>query len=444
MDGLEKVVWAEGVFLGQQHFQVWDRYLEQSSYLRAKGVSPFLWGFLDCKIDQEALANGQFRLKACDVILPDGRLVVFREPAELPLLCDLQTAPTDRVELYLSLPANAAVSGVAGYNGRSQLAAWQAGFVHVADQHDPARVREVMLARPNLVLLRGDEPREQFVSIKVAEVQAAGDGGWRLVENYIPTVCRSAASAALNALIGRVFELLQARVRVLAERRAGYGRLTDFGPSELSQFLLLQTLRPPLAMLQHLRSHPDIHPERLYCELAALLVAVRGFCPEAPDDDTPGYVHADLGATFHRLEAMLRAALAEAVPSQMAGYKFRRENDALYSVDSLDSRLLERSSLFLAVQHDADGLAWVADFARQAKVGGREDIELIISSALPGVGLSHTQRPPSRLPVKSGYEYFRIEARGEFWERACEQQSLALYLPHAFTGAKVELLTVEE
>ncbi len=41
MKDLSKVVWAEGVFLGQQHFQAWDRNLEASPP-RGEGRMPGL------------------------------------------------------------------------------------------------------------------------------------------------------------------------------------------------------------------------------------------------------------------------------------------------------------------------------------------------------------------------------------------------------------------
>lgn len=443
MNATWKVVWAEGVFLGQQHFQLWDQYFEASLQQRTRLQSPFAWGLISASINEDALARGQFRLEACELILPDGRLAAL-DSADEPLVCDLAGAPAERVDIHLGLPTNHSVEGIGGYQSGGRLCAWRATYRNVPDHHDPARVREVMLGSPNLVLLRGDEPREQFAALKLAELVHQGDGHYRLDERFIPSVCRLDAASALEQLLARVNDLVAAKVRVLDERRERFGGVADFGPSELSQFLLLQTLRPALAMLNHLRAHPDLPPERLYCELVKLIAALKSFRPEAGVEDWPGYRHHDLGGVLHRLEDLLRTLLADAVASHLRGLELKREHDALYSVAGIDSRLLERASFFLAVQHDSADPAWVGDFARQVKAGSREDIELIVASALPGVRLVHTQRPPNRLPVKSGYEYFRIEPKGEFWERVLDHHSLGVFLPGAFAKAQVELVTVEE
>jgi type VI secretion system protein ImpJ len=310
--------------------------------------------------------------------------------------------------------------------------------------HDPARTREVLLGRPNLLLLRGDEPREQFLAVKLAELLRQGDGSYALIESFIPPVCRLSAAPALRQLLQAVSDQVGARVRALGERRARFGGVADFGPNELGQFLLLQTLRPALVMLQHFQANSELHPEWLYRELARLVSSLIGFQPEAEVGELPPYAHQDLTATFSRLHAMLRTLLGDVMPAQMSGLKLQRESDALYSTHSIDGQTLDHASLFLAVLFESEDPSWVTDFGRQAKVGAREDIELILSSALGGVRLVHTQRTPNRLPIKSGYEYFRIEPKGDFWARVREHQSLAFFLPGKFTAAKIELLSVDE
>ncbi len=444
MKALHKVVWAEGVFLGQQHFQLWDRYHEANQNLRARTVSPFAWGLIDIDVNAQALANGQLRLERCRAVFPDGRLVGYDAVSDHPLICDLAGAAADRVEVFLALPDNEGVEGIAGYQDKGRLCAWQAAYQEVPDAHDPVRVREVAVGRPNLSLIRGDEPRDQFAVLKIAELTHSGDGVFEPVPNFIPSVCHVDASQSLEAFLQRACDMIGAKVRVLSERRASYGGVADFGPSELGQFLLLQTLRPGLLALQHVQKQPELHPEVLYRELARLCAGLIGFNPEANVPEIPAYNHQDLSGVFAGFEAVLRALLSDVVPARMAGLKLHRESDALLVVEGVDSRQLNRSSFFLAVLHDNDDPTWVSDFARQIKVGAREDIELILSSALPGVRVVHTQRPPNRLPIKSGYEYFRLEPSGEFWNRVKDNQSLAMFLPRAFVKATVDLLTVDE
>ncbi|RFA29845.1 hypothetical protein CAI21_08400 [Alkalilimnicola ehrlichii] len=198
MKGLRKVVWAEGVFLGQQHFQLWDRYLEKYQHLRAKSLSPFNWGILSHRIDSDSLANGQYKLLACDVIFPDGRLVSYEGNADEALSCQLD-ASGDHVEVMLAIPSNDSVSGIAGYQNNSRLGAWAASFDQIPDEHDPARVREVMVGRPNLRLFQTGEPQEHFVSVKLAELVRGVDGAFALNKKFVPPVCHLEAAPAASS-----------------------------------------------------------------------------------------------------------------------------------------------------------------------------------------------------------------------------------------------------
>lgn len=444
MEELKKVIWAEGVFLGQQHFQQWDRYHESQRRMLARTINPFSWGLLSMDYSKEALSNAQFRLKSCEAVFPDGRFVAYDGRYAEPLVCDLTKATGERAAIYLALPDNNGVRGIAGYQEAGGLLAWSAVYEDVPDEHDAARKREVLLGRPNLHLLLDFDGRKDYVAIKLMEVARSGDGGFVPDADFMPAVCRIGASTALVESLRRIHEMVAAKVRILAERRKGFGGIADFGPNELSQFLLLQTLRPALSLLNHFRARPEMHPEPLYRELATLASALVSFRPDAQVSGVPPYAHHSPHEVFPQLESMLQALLADVMPQPMAGLKLERETDALYHASGVGGRVLDRCSLFLAALHESDDPGWIAMFGRQVKVGAREDIEMIVGSALTGVRLVHTQRPPNRLPIKSGYEYFRVEPRGEFWERVEEHQTLSVFLPRDFMNTRIELVAVEE
>lgn len=443
MTDFQRVVWAEGVFLGQQHLQLWDQCQFSDRVTREWALQPFPWGVIDFGYDSEALSRGELRVQRCECLLPDGRLLRYR-PAS-PDEARRATLPQQRqrTPVYAGLPRDDSASGLAGYHERAGQSGWEVAYQEVADQHDPGRLREVAVARPNLALLLGNETNDQVLAIKVGELVPTGEADWTFDESVIPPVCQIGSSQALMDLLRRLEERIAARVRILDERRERLGSVSDFGPSDLAQFLLLQTLRPAQAELSHYISHRNTHPEAVFATLNRLIAAMRPFQPAASTETAPAYEHDELGATFSACERVLTAILSEAVPYRMTGLNLVEESPALRVARDFDTEQLRRASLFLAVRIDADAPSWVNDFTVQAKIGAREDIESILASALPGVTIVHVQRPPNRLPVKSGYEYFRIESGGDFWERIIEHQSLALFLPRGFTGAEVEIVTVE-
>ncbi len=445
MDALRKVIWAEGMFLGQQHFQLWDRYYETYQSLQVRSLSPMGWGVISLDIDEEALENSRFRIRRCQVIFPDGRLVSYDAADGPPLAMELEGGISRNVEIHLCLPANRSASGINGYQDHGQLCSWAVDYQRVPDENDPSREREVMLGRPNLMLLSGEESRENFTWLKLAEVRSEGDGVYTVVPDYIPPIARIGASPRLRDYLQRMIELFSAKVRTLNDRRRQQSATTaGFGHSDLSNFLILQTLSGGLPLLQHFQENDDLHPERLYTLLARVVGALTPFSFEIDVHRIPRYRHHDLAGVFGELETLVRGLVDVAMPTNLDVLQLQRESDTLLSVDNIDSQLLAGSSFYLAVLSDSDDPMWVTHFERMVKAASRADIEMVVASALPGLRIAHTQRPPSNLPIKSGYEYFHIEPRGEFWDRVLEERTLALFLSRDFTSVKLELLTVQD
>jgi len=67
-----RVVWSEGMFIGTQHFQQHDRYLENLIDARSRPLSAGAWGFSELLIDQGLLAQGKLAIVSARGLLPDG------------------------------------------------------------------------------------------------------------------------------------------------------------------------------------------------------------------------------------------------------------------------------------------------------------------------------------------------------------------------------------
>ena len=143
----QKIVWAEGLFLGQQHFQQWDRVFQRELQQRSQLTTPHCWGLVSLNLLEEALEMGQCRLESITAILPNGQWVVHDSQRDGgPLLCDL-TAGGDRVDVWLALPDNDRVAGINGYREQGRLCAWRADYQEVADEHDPVPVKSSSASR---------------------------------------------------------------------------------------------------------------------------------------------------------------------------------------------------------------------------------------------------------------------------------------------------------
>lgn len=446
MKAHRKVVWAEGIFLGQQHFQQWERYFEDVHVTAQRALHPFGWGLISHVYDDESLERGIFRLRSCAAIFPNGVVANYVETEDGPLTYDLGRSGELEVDLYLCLPANRQVAGVLGYRDH-RLPAWVVDYRTVEDDNDPEREREVAVAKANLMILTGSDSLDNVSNLHLAKIISLGDGRYRIADTHIPPSVHIGTSPLLRKQSQRLVELIEAKSRLISER-LGDGASRDLTHGELSGFLLLQTLRRALPEFRHMAKNPDTHPERLYLALARMVEELGTFGLSsdegAPIADVPAYQHDNLGEVFSVLDRMLLQRIEQGTPSKSAQIRFNRASDNQYEADSIDSRVLTDSGFYLAVFSEMEGTDWISAFARQAKVSSRSTIGMVIASALPGVRLIHTQRPPSKLSVRAGYEYFRLEPKGDYWDSVLDDQSIALFVPRDFVKAKIELLTIQE
>src|SRR2546425_1224737 len=63
------------MFLTPHHFQQWDRHHEDLLARRLRISEPRGWGVSELKINEDALANGEFIVSRCAGVLPDGLIV---------------------------------------------------------------------------------------------------------------------------------------------------------------------------------------------------------------------------------------------------------------------------------------------------------------------------------------------------------------------------------
>src|SRR5258705_515415 len=77
MKSLSKIVWAEGMYLGQHHFQAQSRYFEDSLHFVMAGLRRDAYGFSACQMDDDALHNGIVRLSHARGIFEDGLVFDF-------------------------------------------------------------------------------------------------------------------------------------------------------------------------------------------------------------------------------------------------------------------------------------------------------------------------------------------------------------------------------
>ena len=167
-------MWAEGVFLGQQHFQAWDQYQFRTQNLRSCWQQPYSWGVGELVWDEAALLNGRLDLVRCQALLPDGRVVDYRRETDGAVFMDLTQHDQDTLTLCLMLPRNDLADTITGYEVNGRLTGWTSDYSDLEDVYDAGRRREVLLARPNLKLQPDFQAQDHMVSLPFARVNRTG------------------------------------------------------------------------------------------------------------------------------------------------------------------------------------------------------------------------------------------------------------------------------
>lgn len=428
MEFMEKIIWAEGVLLSQQHLQEWDKCHAAAGLVYRQSVAPLAWGLMALQIDETALLNGRFKIKNCRAIYPHGLLVDYNDGDGSVLSCELSSNKAETIEIYLCMPINQNAKGISGYQQPQQLAGWKADYRNVADIYDTGRERQVLFGVPNLKLLSGDTAREQFYAMKIAELESNGDSQYQLIENYIPPLIYMQTSAFLKNMIISLLEIIMAKIRILRKQH-------------VKNHLLLQTLHRTYISLRHILE-TKTHPEKLFLALSDFAGQLAVFVADEIIHELPKYQHEKLTVIFNKLNSTLIELLNSAMPARPAAIKLRRESESLYIADKIGAALFRQYDFFLGAYFVSQDAKWIEQFVRQVKIGSCRAINSITAFALPGVKITYMRHPPQKLPAKPEYEYFCLESAGDVWRQIAEDKNLAIFLPQTFKEATIELLTL--
>ncbi|MBI3871711.1 MAG: type VI secretion system baseplate subunit TssK [candidate division Zixibacteria bacterium] len=450
MPQYHRILWNEGLFLTQHHFQQFDAYLAGDRTFQFRSRLPFGWGAARLVIDTEAVANRQFTLAEFDGILPDGTSV--RAPAvdDPPASRSFESlfGPTERVlSVYLGIPRlRPGTPGVRLDKEQSHSPTrYEQAFAMVPDEVTGEHEREIGYARKRLLLLFSGEELEGFDTVQIAEIERSPEGVDQLRESYVPPLLAIGASGWLTKELRGVLETASAKSQSLADQvRQRTPTLTEFSTTDLPNFLKLHTVNAYIPALSHHLQHPGLHPEDLFGVLAQFAGHLSAFKVGEHPRDLPGYRHDRLESTFRPLIAKLRELLEAVVEAHFVRIPLQRVDPSRCDGQVDNPELFASSDFYLGVSADVSESHLAAEFPKHAKVVSPDKIARLIGGNLPGVNLIFLQLPPAAIPRRAGMVYFRIDPRGDRWEFIKKASQIAIYAPPGeFPNWEVECLAVE-
>lgn len=444
MKQLQPVLWSKGTFLTPQHLQLQDKFLEDSLNFRIQALRFCAWGFNEVVLDQELLADGQFAISRASGIFPDGLPFEIPGPDQPPpskALAEFFDPEMRDLDIYLTIPDYKDKGLNVGAPGRSAGSRYLAEVVTVRDDNTGGSEKPVQIARRNLRLLAANENREGSSALRIANVERSETGGFRLNPRFVPPLLEVRSSDYLSGLANGLLEILSARSSQLANgRRQRNQSLADFTTTDIANFWLLYTVNSNIPVLRHLLQGQRCHPQDLFAALTTLGASLTTFSSTIRPRDLPLYDHANLSGVFTDLDEKLRLLLETVVPTNVVSLPLTHVRNTIYAAAIDQDKYLTNTRMYLAVAADTTDETIIRSVPQLVKTCSAAQIEQLISSAVPGIALSHVAHPPAAIPIKVKYQYFSLNQSGAAWETVPRARNFAAHIPAEIPNPRMELI----
>lgn len=430
-----RVVWHEGMFLSPQHFQQMDAFAAQQEWFRQVASRPFAWGVREIQFNLEALENKRLALDAIEAVLPDGTLVRAPRVDPLPPGRQLENHFPPNLaglDVYLALPERRSGIPVCRTGGRQGVieSPHLSEMVELEDENNPGKMMDVMAAHQNLKLLVSGENLDGYIALKLGRLKRDADARIVLDTSYAPPSLTVSAAGPLPGQLRTILESLTAQSSTLAEQnRQRGGGMVEFGSGSPGQFWLQHTVNAHIPLLAHFLRVDVTHPLEVYRTLAQLAGSLCTFSYTLHPHEVPAYVHDDIGGTFAALTRMLLELLGTVIPRASVPIVLTRRDESMLIGEVLDETILAgECNWYLGVKGELPEARIRDDVPSQLIVGSPHNIDFLVKTATPGLGLVHTSVPPREFPLKAGTVYFKLEGTSDTWDAIRDSHSIAIYL----------------
>jgi type VI secretion system protein ImpJ len=442
------------MLMSPHHLQQQDLYHEHLLFARTEALTPYGFGVVALELDPGALARGEIRVAAFSGVLPDGMPLAFElgdedAPAARPIGAHFPAGQAQPLEVFLAMPRERPGSTSFGDTGGSASDKTRFTAINrkVPDLGDEGNLAEVTFGRRNLTVMFGDEARDDFAALKIAEVVRDGGGALVPAPTFVPPCLRVTAAGFLMDGLRRVLGLLVGKQRELSDRRRQRDASTlEFDAPDVTLFLQLHALNGLIPIVKHLAETGDVPPYTLYMLLVQAAGSLTTFSAAVEPVGLPPFRFDDLRATFEPLFAILTQLVQQTVKQAHLKVPLQIKNGVHFG--TLEGEALARCRQFvLSVRAANVPEEQVADrLPSRSKIASWNELETVIRGAKPGVPLRVTHRPPAQIPVRAGVVYFVLDTSNAYWQQISRERRVGIYLPPPFdpAAANVELLAIPE
>ena len=443
-----KPLWIEGLFLEPHHLQRQDGYHERLLSRRLGAVLTNDWGVIDLEIDARALQAGELRIVRLDAILPDGTPVSVDE-------ANGDSLPPRRFELGHGANAHRPLDVYVGLaQERSHVAnvdlksdpATTARYLRsqstVADVNTGTDERSVDWARLNLRLLFGDERRDMFDVLRVAQVSRSTSGAVALAERFVPAVLKVGASSFLTNGFRRVLRAMVEKQQQLASaRRQRSATMIDFQAGDAAKFWLLHTLNGMLPAVAEVVDKPSTTAREAYGVLSSLIGQLCTFDVEGDPMAIPRFDYLALGDVFEPMFVTCIDLLERVIAERYVQIPLEAREGLM--VGELRDPAIFQHAFYLAVTGSYSEAQVREHVPKLTKISALQQMGVLLHSHVNGARLALEHRPPGALPIKPGVTFFRVETSGDFWTQMVASGTFAIHAPFDPSALQMALYAVD-
>lgn len=438
MSSTKKVVWSEGMFLQQQHFQQQDRWFERTMETRVSEMAPYPWGLAHVALDESALALGKISLYQGRGVMPDGTPFDFPDHDAGPAPFEVPFDSKNEI-LYLAVPVrrHGSVEVDMGESSDSTFSRYLALDADIPDQNSGADGRAALrVADLKYRILPARDATDAWVTLGVTRViERRADGMVVLDRQYIPPTLSISASYVLSGYLQELEGMLHHRGEALAQRLAHPGR---GGVAEIADFLFLQTVNRYEPTIAHLRNIWPLHPESLYRLCVAMAGDLATFRDGRRPTAYPRYLHPQPERCFPQIMAELRASLSVVLETTAIPIELQQRKFGVRVAVIPDQELIRTAGFVLAVNAQIPAEALRARFPSQTKLGPVEKLRDLVNLQLPGIGLKPLPVAPRQIPFHAGFNYFEMDRSSDLWKQLERSGGLAMHIAGEFPGLEME------